>query len=96
MSDTYKHGLAQRDDFVVRFQCEANWERFADERSDPELARVIRSAVIAELARRAQDADEPAPAPTPTPTPAQPEEATNVDFTDTPAAEPNNEGPSNS
>ena len=90
MSDAYKHSLALRDDFVVRFQCEANWERFADERSDPELAHVIRSAVIAELARRAQEADEPLPSP------AQPEEATNVDFTDTPAAEPNNEGPSNS
>lgn len=55
----YNHDLAQRDDFVVRFSCEADWARFADERSDPELASAVREAVRKELKRR-RDA-EPSP-----------------------------------
>jgi hypothetical protein len=51
--DQHKYELAQHPTFLVKFQCEANWERFADERNDPELAQVIADAVRAEFARRA-------------------------------------------
>lgn len=60
MSDhKHHHDLAMADDFTIRFSCEARWERFADERSDPELGEIIKTAVLNELARRAADADAP-------------------------------------
>jgi hypothetical protein len=49
----HKHDLCLADDFTIRFSCEARWERFADERSDPELGEIIKTAVIDELSRRA-------------------------------------------
>jgi hypothetical protein len=56
MSDhKHHHDLSQADDFTIRFSCEARWERFADERSDPELGEIIKTAVINELARRASN-----------------------------------------
>jgi hypothetical protein len=79
----YNHDLAQRDDFVVRFSCEANWDRFADERNDPELAEVVTKAVKAELKKRADK--EPAPVPTPVAPAPQPEpddDAVAVEFSE--------------
>lgn len=84
----YNHDLSQRDDFVVRFSCEANWDRFADERSDPELGEVIAKAVKAELKRRADK--EPAPTPVVTPTaPQSDDDANAVEFAETTEGQPN-------
>lgn len=82
----YNHDLCQRDDFVVRFSCEAAWDRFADERSDPELAEVVTKAIKAELKKRADRAPVVAPTPAPTPVaPTQPEpddDANAVEFSE--------------
>lgn len=81
----YNHDLAQRDDFVVRFSCEANWDRFADERNDPELAEVVTKAVKAELKKRADK--EPMPVAIPAPASQEPEvsdDANAVEFSETP------------